>query len=127
MRGTVTPFPIIHVHEIMIHASPPQGTACDAAAVLVATRFLVEAVFFFSAFCNSSCVHMPGGFAQPLNVVEGALFGEEDVDDEVDVVEQDPLAETLAFDGVGIGAEVALQAHLNLIGDGRRSAARWCR
>ena len=59
-----------------------------------------------------------GGFAQALEAVEGALFGGEDVDDEVDVVHEDPLALAAAFDGVGIGVEVALEAELDLVGDG---------
>ena len=62
------------------------------------------------------------GFAQALDVVEGALFGEEDVDDEVDVVEEDPFAEALAFDGVGVGVEVAFETELDLVGDGLRLA-----
>ena len=48
----------------------------------------------------------------------GALFGGEDVDDEVDVVHQDPLALAPAFDGVGVGAEVALETDFDLVGDG---------
>jgi hypothetical protein len=59
-----------------------------------------------------------GGLAQALEAVEGALLGGEDVDDEVDVVHQDPLALAAAFDGVGVDAEVALEADLDLVGDG---------
>ena len=59
-----------------------------------------------------------GGFAQALEAVEGALLRGEDVDDEVDVVHQDPLALAAAFDGVGIDSEVALEADFDLVGDG---------
>ena len=59
-----------------------------------------------------------GGFAQALEAVEGALLGGEDVDDEVDVVHQDPLGLAAAFDGVGVGAELAFEAELDLVGDG---------
>ena len=40
------------------------------------------------------------------------------MDDEVDVVHQDPVTLAASLHGVRIGAEVALQADLNLIGDG---------
>ena len=40
---------------------------------------------------------MPRGLAQALDIVEGALLREKDVDDEVDVVEQDPFALALAL------------------------------
>jgi hypothetical protein len=40
------------------------------------------------------------------------------VDDEVDVVHEDPLALAAAFDGVGVGVELSLEADFDLIGDG---------
>ena len=40
------------------------------------------------------------------------------MDYEVHVVHQDPFGLTAAFDGVGIGGEVALEAQLDLVGDG---------
>ena len=46
-----------------------------------------------------------GGLAQPFDVVEGAALGQEDVDHEVHVVEQNPLAVAAALDGVGEDAE----------------------
>jgi len=59
-----------------------------------------------------------GGFAQAFEAVERTFFRREDVDDEIDVVHEDPLGLATAFDGVGIGAEVALQADLDFVGDG---------
>ncbi len=40
------------------------------------------------------------------------------MDDEVDVVHENPLALAAALDGGGIGAEVALEADLDFVGDG---------
>jgi len=60
----------------------------------------------------------PRGFAQAFDVVEGALFREEDVDDDVDVVEEDPFGLATAFDGGGVETEFLLEAHLDLVGDG---------
>ena len=40
------------------------------------------------------------------------------MDDEVDVVHEDPLGLAAAFDRVGIGAEVAFEADLDFVGDG---------
>ena len=40
------------------------------------------------------------------------------MDDEVDVVHEDPVGLAAAFDGVGQGGEVALEAELDLVGDG---------
>jgi hypothetical protein len=39
------------------------------------------------------------------------------VDDEVDIIHQDPVALAAAFDRIGIGAEFALQANFDLITD----------
>ena len=39
------------------------------------------------------------------------------MDDDVDVVEQDPLGLTAAFDGSRVEAEVLLEAHLDFVGD----------
>ena len=58
-----------------------------------------------------------GRLAQTLDVVEGAAIAQEDVDHEIDVVHQDPLAGAAALNRVGIGAEVALEAQLNFVGD----------
>src|ERR1700733_5554191 len=63
---------------------------------------------------------MPRGLAQALDIVEGTLFRQEDVDDKVDIVEQNPFALALALDGVGISAEFALHAQLDFISDGLR-------
>jgi hypothetical protein len=40
------------------------------------------------------------------------------VDDEVDVVHEDPLGLAAAFDGVGQSAELTLEAEVDLVGDG---------
>src|SRR3954447_16062228 len=61
---------------------------------------------------------MPRRLPQALDIVEGSFFGKEDVDNEVNVVEQDPFAKTLAFYGVGIGAEIALQTYFDLVRNG---------
>ncbi len=59
-----------------------------------------------------------GGFAQALEAVESALLGREDVDDEVDVIHENPLGLAATLYGVGEGAEVALEADLDFVGDG---------
>ena len=40
------------------------------------------------------------------------------MDDEVDVVHEDPFALAAAFDGVGVDAEFAFEAEFDLVGDG---------
>jgi len=57
-------------------------------------------------------------FAEALDVVEGAALGEEDVDNEVNVIEEDPTALTAAFDGVGVGTKVAFENELDFVGNG---------
>ena len=58
-----------------------------------------------------------GGFPEAFKFVIAAGFFRENVDDEVDVVEQDPLGLTITLYMRGVKA-VALQAELDLIGDG---------
>ena len=58
------------------------------------------------------------GGAQAFQAIIGAFFGQEDVDDEVDIVHQDPLALAAAFYRIGVGAVLPLQSKLDLIGDG---------
>ena len=57
-----------------------------------------------------------GGFAEALDVVKSALFGEKDVDDDVYVVEENPLGLAAAFDGGGVEAEIPLQAQFDFVG-----------
>ena len=57
------------------------------------------------------------GLPQPFEAVVGALLGQKDVDDEVDIVHQDPFALAAALDRVRKGREVALEADLDLVGD----------
>ena len=67
---------------------------------------------------NFSASKVARGFAQALDIVEGALLGEEDVNNDVDVVEQNPLGLATAFDRGRVEPELFLEAHLNLVGDG---------
>ena len=58
------------------------------------------------------------GLAQSFDIVEGALLGEEDVDDDVNVVQEYPLGLTATFDGGGVEAVFLLEAELDFIRDG---------
>lgn len=54
-----------------------------------------------SAVCrceNRSGIHVLGVAPQALETVERARFGREDVDDEIEVIEQNPLGAVVAFD-----------------------------
>jgi len=70
-------------------------------------------------FCfEFSGSEVAGRLAQALDVVEGALLGEEDVDDDVNVVQEYPLGLTATFDGGGVETELLFETHLNFVGDG---------
>jgi hypothetical protein len=59
-----------------------------------------------------------GGFAEAFDVVKGALFGEEDVNDDVDVVEENPLGLAAPFDRMCVEAELFFEAEFDFVGDG---------
>ena len=58
-----------------------------------------------------------GGLTQPLKTIKSPLFRGKYMDDEVDVVHQNPFALATAFDRVRINAKLALEAELDLVGD----------
>src|SRR5579863_5550125 len=72
----------------------------------------------FQLFIELGRADGPGGFAEPLDVVERAPLGQEDVDDKIHIIEQNPFSLAASLDGIGQGAEVALEAELDLVGDG---------